>query len=80
MKKYTANINCTFVFRLVFVFLTAVRFSTAVQAQEQTNVKDYVDFGLEIANNHLWRGIEVSDGLVMCADLSIHDKAEHFKV
>src|SRR5574344_2183666 len=79
MKKNTA-INYTFVFRLVFVILTAVHFCTAVQGQEQPKVKDYVDFGLEIANNHLWRGIEVSDGLVMCADLSIHDKAEHFKV
>lgn len=61
MKKYTA-IYYTFVFKLVFVILTALRFCTAVQAQEQPKVKDYVDFGLEIANNHLWRGIEVADG------------------
>lgn len=66
--------------RLVFIILAAVRLCTAVQAQERPAVKDYVDFGLEIANNHLWRGIEVSDGLVMCADLSIHDKSEHFKL
>lgn len=67
-------------FKLVTVVLTAVQFCTAAQAQEQAQVKDYVDLDLEIANNHLWRGIEVSDGLVMCADLAIHDKADHFKV
>ena len=80
MKEYTAHINCSFVLRLVFVILMAVHLCAAVQTQEQSKVKDHVDFGFEIANNHLWRGIEVSDGLVMCADLSIHDKAEHFKV
>ena len=80
MKKYHANINYPSVLRFVVVILAAVSFCTAVQAQEQSKVKDYVDWGLEIANNHLWRGIEVSDGLVMCTDLSIHDKAEHFKV
>lgn len=67
-------------FRLVLGCLAAVLCSTAAQAQQRTDAGDYVDFGLEIANNHLWRGIEVSDGLVMCADLAIHDKADHFKV
>ena len=79
MSKHTATIKYSFLLRFVFVFLTAVHFCTAVQAQEQPKVKDYVDWGLEVANNHLWRGIEVSDGLVMCTDLSIHDKAGHFK-
>lgn len=37
-------------------------------------VADYLDFYLSIANNHLWRGIEVSDGLVMCTSLSAHDR------
>ena len=80
MRKNYANIYFTVVYRLVFVILTAVNVHTAVQAQERPKVQDIVDFGLEIANNHLWRGIEVSDGLVMCADLSIHDKAEYFKL
>lgn len=47
------------------------------QVSSSGKVQDYVDFSLEIANNHLWRGIEVSDGLVMCADLSVHDKGGH---
>lgn len=47
------------------------------QGSSSGNVQDYVDFSLEIANNHLWRGIEVSDGLVMCAALSVHDKGGH---
>ena len=37
-------------------------------------VADYLDFDLRIANNHLCRGIEVSDGLVICTSLSIHDR------
>ncbi len=80
MKKIYVNISNTVALRLVFAILASVQICASVQAQEPTEVKDYVDFGLEIANNHLWRGIEVSDGLVMCADLSVHDKAEHFKV
>lgn len=51
-----------------------------LQAQEPSKVSDYVDFDLEVTNNHLWRGIEVSDGVVMCADLAVHDKGDHFKV
>lgn len=66
-------------FKVVSVLTVALCCAT-VQAQERARVKDYVDFNLEIANNHLWRGIEVSDGLVMCADLGIHDKNDHFKL
>lgn len=40
-------------------------------------VADYMDFDFRIANNHLWRGIEVSDGLVMCTSLSVHDKNKY---
>lgn len=65
--------------RLVPVILAVVQFCAAAQAQPPSVVEDHVDFNLEIANNHLWRGIEVSDGLVMCADLAIHDKGNHFK-
>ena len=79
MKNPRSNIF-VFHFKLVFAVLAVVLFCTAAQAQNQSKVKDYVDFDLEIANNHLWRGIEVSDGLVMCADLAIHDKSNHFKV
>ena len=67
------NKNIQFVFRLVSECLAVVFCCAAAQAQKQTDVKDYVDFGLEIANNHLWRGIEVSDGLVMCASVMCCD-------
>ena len=66
MNIQDINRNIQFVFRFVSECLAVVLCCTAAQAQKQTDVKDYVDFGLEIANNHLWRGIEVSDGLVMC--------------
>lgn len=66
--------------KVVFIVLTAVHLGTAAQAQMPKRVREHVDFGLEVANNHLWRGIEVSDGIVMCADLAIHDKADHFKL
>ena len=80
MKRQYYSRSNDFFYRLVLGFLTAVCFCTAAQAQDKKGVTDYVDFGLEIANNHLWRGIEVSDGLVMCADLAIHDPEEHFKL
>ncbi|SUB77335.1 hypothetical protein [Porphyromonas macacae] len=40
----------------------------------------YLDLRLDVANNHLWRGIEVSDGLVMLASVAVHDKSERFKL
>lgn len=55
-------------------------FQAAAQAQELSSVSRYVDFTLQVANNHLWRGIEVSDGLVMCTSLSVHDKDEHVRL
>lgn len=66
-------------FRFVSVVLAVALSCATAQAQDKSRVRDYIDFNLEIANNHLWRGIEVSDGLVMCADLGIHDKNDHFK-
>ena len=80
MNIQDINKNLQLVFRFVSGCLAVVLCCTAAQAQKQPDVKDYVDFGLEIANNHLWRGIEVSDGVVRCADLAIHDKDDHFKV
>lgn len=43
-------------------------------------VSDYLEVDLSIANNHLWRGIEVSDGLVMCSSLGVHDRNGYVKV
>ena len=39
----------------------------------------WMDWEFNIANNHLWRGIEVSDGLVMTSSLSVHDRGEHIR-
>ena len=39
----------------------------------------WLDGDFRIANNHLWRGIEVSDGLVMTSSLSVHDPGEHIR-
>lgn len=43
-------------------------------------VADYLDIDLRIANNHLWRGIEVSDGLVMTSSIGVHDRNGYVKV
>lgn len=39
----------------------------------------WMDGDFHIANNHLWRGIEVSDGLVMTSSLSVHDPGNHIR-
>lgn len=39
----------------------------------------WMDWEFNIANNHLWRGIEVSDGLVMTSSLSVHDRGERIR-
>ena len=69
-------------FQSCFVYLvtlTVVLSGATVRAQQTSSLGDQLDFNLEIANNHLWRGIEVSDGLVMCSALAIHDKHEYMK-
>ena len=43
------------------------------------NVTDYADFELNVANNHLWRGIEVTDGFVFTTSLAVHDKGNHVR-
>lgn len=52
--------------------------SSVATAQAQRTA-DWVDLSLDVANNHLWRGIEVSDGLVLCSDLALHDKYRRFR-
>lgn len=39
-----------------------------------------IDFSLNVANNHLWRGIEVSDGLVTTTSLALHDPHRHVRL
>lgn len=44
------------------------------------NLTENLDLNVNIANNHLWRGIEVSDGFVLTSSLSIHDKNDHIRL
>lgn len=32
-----------------------------------------------VSNNHLWRGMEVGDGLVLSTDLSVSDKNQYIR-
>lgn len=59
------------------IALAAFAAHMPVKAQ---NITENVDLNLNIANNHLWRGIEVSDGLVLTSSLSIHDKNDHVRL
>ena len=54
MNIQDINKNIQLVFRFVSGCLAVVLCCTAAQAQKQADVRDYVDFDLEIANNHLW--------------------------
>lgn len=37
-------------------------------------------FNANIQNMHLWRGIEVADGLVLTTEVSVTDPKEHFRI
>lgn len=37
-----------------------------------------IHLSVNVANNHLWRGIEVTDGLVFTSDLSVTDPSGHY--
>ena len=39
-----------------------------------------IHFQANVANNHLWRGMEVADGMVFTSDISITDKNEYFRI
>lgn len=41
---------------------------------------DVIDLDVNVANNHLWRGIEVSDGLVLTTALGVHDKKDRLHI
>ncbi|MGM9758582.1 MAG: hypothetical protein ACI30I_00525 [Parabacteroides sp.] len=40
----------------------------------------WIDWELNLANNHLWRGIEVSDGCVLTSSLSVSTPKEHLRL
>lgn len=69
-----------FLFKVVTVALAVAGFHATAKAQELSSVRRHVDFSLQVANNHLWRGIEVSDGLVMCTSLAVHDQNDHVRL
>lgn len=56
--------------------LAALSFPVGLAGQSRTAA---VDFELNVANNHLWRGIEVSDGCVTTTSLSLHDPKNHVR-
>lgn len=37
-------------------------------------------FSASVQNMHLWRGIEVADGLVLTTEVSVTDPKEHFRL
>lgn len=39
-----------------------------------------MDFEVNVANNHLWRGIEVSDGIVMTSTVAVHDAKRKIRI
>ncbi len=58
--------------------LSALTLAALVAVPAQAGDYLHVNAGLETA--HLWRGMEVSDGLTYNADLSVSDKADHFRL
>lgn len=54
------------------LFILGLCLSMHTQAQ--------LHFSANVKNNHLWRGIEVADGLVFTTDVSVTDHKEHFRL
>ena len=73
---------CFAIFMITASAVTVKADDSAVDtpAAPRHQVSDYLDFDFRIANNHLWRGIEVSDGLVMCSSVGVHDPKEYVKI
>ena len=44
------------------------------------SVNAQIHFQANVANNHLWRGMEVADGLVFTSDISMTEKNEYFRI
>ncbi len=59
-----------------FIFSALALAAMVVPAQ----AGDILHASAGLETSHLWRGIEVSDGLTYNADLSISDKADHFRL
>lgn len=68
--------NIRLIWKAAGTLLAALLLPTLASAQK---VEQYIDFELNLANNHLWRGIEVSDGLVTTSSIAVHDKHQHLR-
>lgn len=58
--------------KTIALFLLAIGFATQMYAQ--------LHFSANIQNMHLWRGIEVADGIVLTTDVSLADSKDHFRI
>lgn len=59
--------------RNVFVLaISIICFSGSLHAQ--------VGLKMNLQNMHLWRGMEVTDGMVLTTDLSLTDRNKHFRI
>ena len=58
--------------RIFISLITCSLFFCSMNAQ--------IHFHANVANNHLWRGMEVADGMVFTSDISITDKNEYFRI
>lgn len=63
--------------RTASVLLVVLSLSYTAFAQPLAGL---LDFEMNVANNHLWRGIEVSDGMVMASTVAIHDTKRKVRV
>lgn len=58
--------------RIVVLFLSGMYLSIQLHAQ--------LHFNANVQNMHLWRGIEVADGMVFTTDVSLTDAKGHFRI
>lgn len=63
--------------KLFFSVFIAISIGLNAQLQDKWYKPE---FSLNMMNSHLWRGIEVEDGLIFTPDFSIADPSKHFRV
>lgn len=52
----------------------------ALIAQESTSEYKPFDFSVQLKNNHLWRGLEITPEVTLGMDMNVKDKSETFKL
>ena len=58
--------------KIIVLSVMALCLSMQIHAQ--------LHFSANVQNMHLWRGIEVADGLVFTTDVNFTDPKEHFRI